>query len=330
MKGIRLITSAILILSLTLLLAGCGSSFIISFPDSQSYKVGSIDGYNAFTDSVSDIEIDWPVGSVTVLTSPNEFVSIEEIGEDAGHMPLNYRLSGGVLSIQFASPGIYKDVKSKDLTVTLPSFVKLSDVEIEGASSVIKLASISASELSIETASGNISITDSRVDTDITAQSASGDITISNCTAVGRIYSDSASGGITVKGTTANSVEADTASGNILLSILGNCNEIQCDSASGRIEAKASRLNSAKLEAASGNISLDVGNIPSSVDIETASGDVTLIIPYGNFSFRADTASGELRCDHSASISSGRYQVGSGGPTYDIETASGDITIRKN
>ena len=329
MKKLKLFIGALLILSLTLLLSGCGSSFIISFPDSQSYKVGSIDGYNAFTDSVSDIEIDWPVGSVTVLTSPNEFVSIEEIGEDAGHMPLNYRLSGGVLSIQFASPGIYKDVKSKDLTVTLPSLVKLSDVEIEGASSVIKLASISASELSVETASGSICVTDSRIDTDITAQSASGDITISNCTAVGGIYAECTSGGITIKDTTANSVEADTASGNILLSLLGSCKEIECDSASGRIEATADRLNSAKLEAASGNIMLSVENIPSSIDIETASGDVTLEIPYGGFSFRVDTASGEFRCDHSASISSGRYQIGTGGPTYDIETASGNITIRK-
>ncbi|MBR7117040.1 MAG: DUF4097 family beta strand repeat protein [Clostridia bacterium] len=329
MKKLKPLFGALLILSITLLFTGCGSTFIISFPDSESYKVGSVDGYNAFTNSVNDIEIDWPVGSVTVLTSASEFVSIEEIGEDAVNMPLNYRLSDGVLSIQFASPGLYKNVKSKDLTVTLPSSLTLSNVEIEGASSEIKLASISASELSVETASGNIYVTDLRIDTDITAESASGDITISNCTAVGGIYAECASGGITIKDTTANSVEADTASGNILLSLLGSCNEIQCDSASGRIEATADRLNSAKLEASSGNIMLSVENIPSSIDIETASGDVTLEIPYGGFSFRVDTASGELRCDHAASISSGRYQVGSGGPTYDIETASGDINIRK-
>ena len=190
-------------------------------------------------------------------------------------------------------------------------------------------------ELTIETASSDISLSNELEFKSVDIDVASGDVTIDS--KVSELLSiEAASSDLFIFNTNAKTVKLHTASGEITLNGLKDGEEVDISTASGEIEItdvktkyfKSSTAsgdqsyrnvvaeNKMKLDSGSGEI-IFYGCDAKEIDINTASGDV-----YGELlskkAFITDTASGDVDIAYDAYGESGECN---------INTASGDITI---
>lgn len=146
-----------------------------------------------------------------------------------------------------------------------------------------------------------------------------------NC---GELHIDAASADIDATEFTADIAELDTAS--------GQCDFIDChfgeldvDTASGEVFYRGS-LNTLDCDAASASITAVLNNVPQRIDVDTASGDVDLTLPENaDFSAELDTVSGSFVTDFNTTHQGARHISGTGTCQIDMDSASGDLTIRK-
>ena len=127
-------------------------------------------------ENISQIVVDWVSGSVTVVPGDVDAIKLQESG---GKEPMVYGVKGSRLEIKFSrnlkkvSFGV-NNIKSKDLTVTVPREwigekllihsvsadveirdLSLGEVEYQGVSGRLMLENASLNELSLETVPGS-------------------------------------------------------------------------------------------------------------------------------------------------------------------------------
>lgn len=248
-------------------------------------------GETTVTDKVESLDIEWASGAVEIVYGDR--VSVTETANRTldERTSLQWYLDGTTLSIRFCEPGRLTSPLNlqKTLTVTLPEGTKLGALNISSASGDVTTAVIAAQTANIDTASGAIQTE------------------LIGC----------------------ETVEIDTASGNAEL-VLSECGDVDISSASGKIEASLTDCGSVELDSASGAVGLKVTGELRSLSVDTASGDVTLTLPETlGFTAEVDTASGKFESELPVSMSGGRYVCGDGAAALELDTASGDITIKK-
>lgn len=132
---------------------------------------------------------------------------------------------------------------------------------------------------------------------------------------------------VRVTGMKGMSLELDTSSGGVFVS---DCRfrHVEVNCASGNAELNGS-FDGVEFESASGNLTLVSSVAPKEISVNTASGDVTLTLPAdADFSLEFDTASGEWDIqDFVGSLRGEQFVCGNGVGDYEIETASGDLTL---
>lgn len=346
MKAIKAITVFTLILTLVLALTSCGVRIIVSYPNADAYLTGGEDGTTVIDAEVSSVEISWPVGVVRVVAGDVEAPTLVEDGEDAPL--LKYLITGGLLKIQYAEPGIYRDIKGKELTLTLPVGVSLGEFSVDGTSTEVSANGIEADDIEISCTSGRIELTDCKTPGELECTNTSGEIRITGGSARD-IELTNTSGDISLEGALANEISLCSTSGSVSANILGDVKEITCDSTSGDVSVVASgTVEKLSFDSTSGNIRIEAGGakqiatdstsgdvsvklngIPENIGIDTVSGSVTLTLPEGSFGIRVDTVSGDVDIEHSSVKKGSTYIVGEGGPIYEIDTVSGDINVNK-
>lgn len=316
--------------ALLVLLCGCTMEKKIGLPN-----IGADAGYNVgngeVTEKIQKIEIDWASGVVTLARDGGNTVRIEEPSENLEDwQKVHWRVEGTTLHILFDQPGAVDFLNldwgsQKKLTVTVPESVLLDEYEISAASAKIG-GSVQAKTLKVETASGGVKLEcaadDLRVDT------ASGGVDL-DCTAE-KLAVDTASGDVLLRHSgKAEHVEINTASGKVS-AILGSVSELAADTASGNVSITADFVRNGDVDSASGKVALELGNSPEKLDVDTASGSVTLTLPRdADFTVEVDTASGDFNCEFAVVMNGDSYTCGSGSGKISIDTASGDIDVRK-
>ena len=282
----RILALAVIIATM-LTLVGCGVT-VVRYKDADEYTAGAAD----VTDGITELEIEWIAGDVKLGVHDGEGILVGEVGDCVDEYPLYYRVKGGELSIKYAKSGEnVKSVFGKELTVLLPAGHLLSSLKISSASGDIDLDGISSLRAELSSASGDVTVKDSRAE---------------------------------------KVLDASTASGKITVELLGKCEDVELSSASGDINAKLAEAGDISVSTASGSITLTASKLPSEIGADSASGNVTVYLPEdAAFSFEAESASGRVSCEFAASKKGDTYTVGGGRTDYTFDTASGNIYVNK-
>lgn len=308
MKTAKMITAAV---TAAVMLGSLGScmSFSIGnqYANSDKYTAGNRD----FSEKISNIDIDWTSGSVNVEYQDSDKVSVSETSDKSlkESEQVHTWLDGDTLRIQFCKAGTNMTGEyNKKLSVKIPKDMQLSSLDLDTASSDYTFDSISADTIDVDSASGNGNIKDCSAKT-FNIDSASGDLVMSQ------------------KGST-ESIETDAASGGVVITA-ENVGTIDCDSASGKISITAVEAARFKASTSSGTITAALSAMPGSIDIDTASGDVSLTLPEKpDFTLDFDTGSGDLDSGIAFKKDGNSYISGSGKNKIEIDTASGDLTLK--
>lgn len=291
-------------------LSGCSFVNSVTYANAEQYSVGDAE----IAEKIENIEVDWPGGKINVVSHAENTFLLTEKTEDGitDDLRVHWWLERTTLHVKFAESGtnlwLFRE-EHKELTLAVPETVTLHDLVIRSASAEINTSDLAVETLSVSTASGDMSI-----------------------------------------GCTANAVKLNSASGNIELTQKGKSDEISMNTASGKINAELSQADQVELESVSGKINVTAASVdslsvkatsgavsgtleatPSECKLRAVSGDVTLILPDSpDFTAKISTASGDFESDFALKKAGNLYTCGSGSGNIDIETASGDVSIRKN
>lgn len=143
MKKAKMAVALLAAVGMSLCLAGCrvsnhaGGLSDISYADSEQYIPGAAE----LSETVEQIHIHWPVGSVTVKAHAADTLSLTETSpwELTDDARLRYWLDGTTLHIQFCQAGKWRlDEMEKDLTVLVPEDLALAELEVNTLSGTLE------------------------------------------------------------------------------------------------------------------------------------------------------------------------------------------------
>ena len=129
-----------------------------TYEDAREYSVGNA----SVKGPVTDLEIVWLTGDITVIPSDTEEIEItEEYGGDDDDLRLRWLLKDGKLTIQFRKPILFGNSRavSKDLTVAIPAAMLevMGEVEITTISGDVTFTG-NADELTLDAVDGDLTI----------------------------------------------------------------------------------------------------------------------------------------------------------------------------
>lgn len=290
---------AVLLLAIAgtaLLLTGCqvkintGTSGLsdFSYSDAEKYLGGTAE----LSETVEHIEIDWPVGTVTVTPHNADTVSFSEESSNTltDDTRLHYWLDGTTLRIKLCGSGKWKlDELKKDLTVLVPEDLMLTRLKVSCISAAICLDTVQAESAAISTTSGNIQLTGCAV-TEL--------------------------------------AEVSTVSGRLEAEFAQPLNEFNGRSTSGKLHVSAPSITRFQAGTVSGVVSLSAQTAPEALGISTISGNIGLSLPEdASFTLDYDSTSGDLSSDLPCHTDAGKYIFGDGNVKYTVSTVSGDVQI---
>ncbi|MBR1747293.1 MAG: DUF4097 family beta strand repeat protein [Clostridia bacterium] len=201
----------LLLISLSLLLFGCGTDGTITYayPVAGEYTAG--DGE---AEDVTELLIDWVYGAVTVKVSDVPSVRYSESGKDLpDDLQMRTMVRDGVLVIAFAKPGVHVTSKKydKSLTVLVPKSFSASEIDLRVVSADLRMEGLNAENASIKTVSGEVTATDLNCDA-LDIDTVSGDVDLNGT--VSLLTLGSVSGDVRLTGPLPDKVTAETVSGN--------------------------------------------------------------------------------------------------------------------
>lgn len=237
-----LIISIAILLGLTILVGGIiasifiakGGEFVEEITEALNIEIDlgsdSLDGTVASTGSVSaeevsQIEIEWAAGSITLIPGDTDTIQFAEGSGLSVENQMVWKQSGSKLQIQFCKPKVYVGISigdlSKDLVITVPRDWHCDNLEIDAASAEVKVQDLGISNVDFDGASGRCTLENCRVD-EIDLDTASGDILLTGT--VNYIDCDAASANCTLMlDNTPRSIEVDSASGNLDITLPEDC-----------------------------------------------------------------------------------------------------------
>ena len=141
---------------------------------------------------------------------------------------------------------------------------------------------------------------------------------------------DTVSAAVEISGGTAIELNLESTSGNFLVN--GSFGKVSAETISGEVTLEGS-FASIEVDTTSGNLTVEESGTLAKLDVETVSGDVELSLPAtAAFDLRYETASGELDSGGFAlkQTSGENYTAGGGGNRFEVETVSGDLTLKNS
>lgn len=239
---------------------------------------GTDSGIRRASHEITELEIDWVSGSVTIQPGDTDVILYEETGSFDSKYAMVATESEHKLKIDFCEDSVAKGFEfhigmnlnasspKKDLTVTVPRNWECTKLTIENVSAPVSLSGLSVGELEYDGVSGTFTLTDCTV-TDLSA--------------------DTVSGGISFSGTL-DEADLDTTSGSIQMTLSDPAKSIEVDSVSGGVDiAYPDNCGfTARFDAVSGKFSSEIG--------VTASNG-TYISGDGSCRIRMDSVSGGMR-----------------------------------
>lgn len=254
------------------------------YENANKYTAG-----NGSAKNVSEIDIDWISGDVTIEYSSDvsevEFSESYEKDIDS-ELKMRWWVDGETLKIKFAeSNAKLTGELRKTLTVEVP--YELAGISITTVSANITTEVITAEEAEFDTVSGNI--------------------TTPMC-----FYKE---------------VEADSVSGDIHIQTNADA-DIDIDTVSGYVTV-LSGIKDLSVSTVSGNAEVYSYSADYDAEFDTTSGDVIIhVMENTGLELEFDTVSGDFESDIEMSYKDGKYKRGDKGAKIDVDTVSGNCTVR--
>lgn len=244
-------------------------------------------------ENITGLNIDWASGRVTIGHHNADTVVFYETSNQtlSDDDKMQYCVDNGTLKIAFQKwdRSFRIQILQKDLTILLPEGIKLDEFVYDGASAECDFDCIDAKSIAFDTASGKIVGDKLHADEEINVDAASGAFIIN-------------------EELTADTYRDDTASGAI------NVNN-------------ASVRNKIMIDSSSGAVNLDMATV-CDVSCDTASGAVSLTLPSdASVQIAYDTGSGEFTSNAKFGVSGDVYTLNDGKHNFDVDTASGNLTV---
>ncbi len=194
---------------------------------SNSNYTSATGDFTMDTSGITDIEIDWYSDSVTIIPYSGTTIQVSETSSSSisSSNVLYYTVNKyGELKINFNSSNRFSNAGiSKDLTVYIPTSMSLDELSIEATSADIVISdaqgTLTVRDLSVETTSGNSTIKGITA-TEMSADATSGEISISSCTISSELDIEITSGSATIAlpSGTGYTLEYETTSGTVTAS----------------------------------------------------------------------------------------------------------------
>jgi hypothetical protein len=185
------------------------------------------------------------------------------------------------------------------------------DLRLDGSSGRVTTAR-TAGSLVVDVGSGSVEVRDHQGDGNI----------------------DTGSGSVAVRGMRGDHLVVDTGSGEVTLTAV-TADELRVDTGSGSVEGTEVRARTINVDTGSGDVDLTLTAPPDTLIADTGSGSVTVGMPDGvDATVELETSSGDITVDFAMQIRQWerdevRGTIGTGAGRIRIDTASGDIAIRK-
>ena len=150
----------------------------VTLGDSKDAKYYVMGGSTFAAPDVSELNIDWVSGTVTIEAYDGTEVAISETSEDAltDSTTMHYYLeSDGTLNIRFGIPGMKsqgENLPDKSLLVRVPRTLRLDEVEVNGIGRSVQMDSVCCSTLEMNSVSRQIDLNECEID-DIEVNSVS-------------------------------------------------------------------------------------------------------------------------------------------------------------
>ena len=150
----------------------------VTLGDSKDAKYYVMGGATLAASDVSELNIDWVSGTVTIEAYDGTEVAISETSEDAltDSTTMHYYLeSDGTLNIRFGIPGMKsqgENLPDKSLLVRVPRALRLDEVEVNGLGRSVQMDSVCCSTLEMNSVSRQIDLNECEID-DIEVNSVS-------------------------------------------------------------------------------------------------------------------------------------------------------------
>ena len=139
------------------------------------------DGY---LDSFDTIDAEISFGNITVTAGTDYTLSIQKEGS-LGDYRLRWTVKDGKLKVEDARPGGFQSnwggltgVHSLDVSITVPSGVRVKELEVKTALGDVELYGVRAEELEAKSNLGDVECHDSQVARELTLESNSGDVVL--------------------------------------------------------------------------------------------------------------------------------------------------------
>lgn len=209
----------------------------------------------------------------------------------------------------------------------------LKSLDLDITSGDVKLTHLSLQNgVNISSTSGNITAIEVKA-TDMQIESNSGDVILEQLSLDESLDIDSKSGNKKMKDILCDQVTVDSTSGDTIAERV-RVDEMTVDSRSGKVDLKE-LVGGAQIATTSGDINITVLQPSDDYQLSAKSGSIHLTLPSDTgFELDAEVKSGSIRCDFELSDQekeenslTGRY--GNGDINIDVQTTSGDITIKK-
>jgi DUF4097 and DUF4098 domain-containing protein YvlB len=288
-------------------------------------KKGSGPFGSLFTPQVTrtvDLPLHVPEGKLLKIEAHHGDIRIEG-GHDVGSVRIEagFRSYNNQEAEEMAN-AFMPSLEESDDAVTLKQLDQngvVADLEIKVAKGV---------PVSIRTASGDVTVSDTGAS--VTIHAASGDVRIDR--ASGGVEVNLSSGEVRLRHSELKSAVVDTKSGDVLLDHVAGSANIR--TTSGDVTLYGFSGRTLAVEAASGSVTADLTSaVTGSVNVRTVSGDVTMHMPDGGDArVSLSTLRGDVTCSvpladevREGSRVSGR--IGSGSGVLDISAVNGDVYL---
>ena len=295
--------------------------------------IARADGYTAgdaeITSAVKNLDIEWTSGRVVFTSHSGSGILLRETADKplAEDEKMQWQLDGDTLRVRYEKPGfrLFSFGKNKVLTVTLPEWLSLTDARITATSADMEIPALRAENLLLQTTSGNITAAAAVRRADV--GSTSGDIHLTLTEPAESLKAGATSGSISLNAAEVQQIGVTTTSGGIGLDVK-KAGDIRLGSTSGNLYPRVDEAGNIVLGSTSGSIWVSAGKFVT-LKSDSTSGSVRAFLPAEpGFTAKLDTTSGRVEYTLPLTKQEDAYICGDGSARVDIDTTSGDITLK--
>lgn len=325
MKIAKKLILLVALVGLMLVLTGCATT-VLSYEDDISYLPA--EKFQAeVKEEITALNVQWYKGEVNVKFYDGDTVLIKESGDDAAEHPFTYLARDGELIVQYSAAGVRTHLKGKVLNVSIPKSYSLELVEVKTTDADINVSDIKTTSVILSSDVGAISVKSSLVTRTLSCTTSVGLISVGEGTQVRR------------------SLECANVIGAISATLDGTVDIVKANNRIGATEISCSIKEELKAESMIGAMKLTTEKLPESINVYALASALEIVLPEGDFAFRASSETGSVNCQHeykkSARVDEDgvygakgeRYVVsvvGEGSENeYLLESTFGDITVKK-